>query len=211
MKKGMEIVTIGNNEDHLLKVIEKIKKDSVSNILYLNCICGFKIDNKSINYNLFDSCFYSEDCNLLILFSKGAISSERIEEILSSNNVPFTVIRFSFNSEYYDYERKYSKLVFVNNEKKLINMLSSMQGRVTYYPDKEATLSLSYPNDEPNWEYKERNFEVVRINCRGIIEIGDRKFLIVDSIDNDLNEKKIESLLKKISINYTVNKEVKKK
>lgn len=196
MKSNLDVWAIQSNKDETRVALEKVKKDSLGNILYLNCWCDFTIGNRTIKNRLFDSCFYSEDSDTVILFAKGKITEEEIENYLEEANVKYTIIRFSEpNEDYYRDDENFPE-VWIAREKSVLrdavdDSVSKGDLNCVYYPNIESNLSLNYraTTDEM--------FEIEGRTCKGLVVFKDKIVLLVNQRDrrNVVRESSVTKLL----------------
>lgn len=196
MKSNLDVWAIQNDKEVTKKALEKVKKDSLGNILYLNCWCDFTIGNKPMQNRLFDACFYSEESDTVVLFAKGKISEEEIEKYLEEANIKYTTIRFKEpNGNYYKYDSTLPEICFVREKKELRNLIDETieKGELdcVYYPNMESNLSLNYiaTTDE--------QFEVEGRACKGMVVLKDKLILLVNQRDkrNVVKESSVTKLL----------------
>lgn len=196
MKSNLDVWAVQSDKDETRVALERVNKESLGNILYLNCWCDFTIGSKTIKNRLFDSCFYSEDSDTVILFAKGKITEEEIENYLEEANIKYTIVRFREpNEDYYRDDESFPE-VWIAREKYVLrdaidDSVAKGDLECVYYPNVESNLSLSYraTTDEL--------FEVEGRACKGLVVFKDKIVLLVNQKDkrNVVRESSVTKLL----------------
>ena len=207
MKSNLDVWAIQKDKDETRMALKNIKKDAAGNILYLNCWCDFYIGNKNIKSKLFDSCFYSEESDTLILFSKGQISEEEIENYLEEFSIEYTIVRFKKTSEKkYAVNDWFPEVWFAREEyvlrEAIDDSLSKCIEDCTYFPNKEAGVSLSYRDEF------DVNHEIEGRFCKGVLNFDDKIVLLISQDDKrNLKRETVEKILKEKDIDCIVKEE----
>jgi len=211
MKSNLDVWAIQKDKEETRIALKNVKKDSTGNILYLNCWCKFRIGDKSIKSRLFDSCFYSEESDTLILFSKGQISEEEIENYLKEFGIEYTIIRFrnTITGEYTASEW-FPDVWFAREEYVLRDAIDDSLSKYVedciYFPNKEASLSLSYRDENDEDQEIEGRF------CKGVLNFDDKIVLLISQDDKrNLTRPTVERILKEKEIAYILKEEKFKK
>ena len=201
MKSDLDVWAIQNYKDETIKALKNVKKDSKGNILYLNCICKFKIGERKIENRTFDACFYSEESDTVILFARGRITEQEIEKYLQDANVEYTTIRFIENKKEYEDDRDFPEIWFARDRYVLEDAINdSLKKRINcceYIPNIESFVSLFYrDNDGEKHEIEGRLLKGMLIfNDKVIFPIKQRDY-------RNMNEDQIRKVLDKKGIKY---------
>ncbi len=207
MKSNLDVWAIQKDKDETRIALKNVKKDSCGNILYLNCWCDFYIADKVIKGRLFDSFFYSEDSDTLILFSKGQISEEEIENYLKEFGIEYTVVRFKTpTTKEYVGNDWFPDIWFAREEyvlrEAIDDSLSKCIEDCTYFPNKEAGVSLSYRDEF------DVNHEIEGRFCKGVLNFDDKIVLLISQDDKrNLKRETVEKILKEKDIACIVKEE----
>lgn len=198
MKSNLDVYAIQYYKEETKTALSKVKKDSPGNILYLNCTCHFTIGGTIITSRIFDSCFYSEESDILILFAKGKISQDEIEKYLNDMGVSYTTIRF--NRKETDFrDGDVLKEIWFARDKDVLE--EAMQDSITknnlhcyYYPEEVSKLSIGYNSSDDTGKY----FQIDGRVCKGTIILKDKIILLVNQNDKrNLKKDTVMSMLTK--------------
>ena len=207
MNSNLDVYAIQENKYETLLALSKVKKDSLGNILYLNCTCYFSIGDTEITSRIFDSCFYSEESDVLILFAKGKITINEIEDFLKRMNVNYTTI--AFNRKETDFvDRNTLKEIWFARDKEVLeeaitDSIVKDNGHCFYYPEEVSRLSIGYNSSDDASKY----FQIDGRVCKGTIVFKDKIVLVVNQNDKrNLNKDAVMAMLKK-RVKVTVVKE----
>lgn len=194
MKSDLDVYAIQYNKDATLIALKKVKKDSLGNILYLNCRSTFKINGENVKGRNFNACFYSEDSDLVIFFAKGKISEEEIVNYLEQEDVKYTTIRFEEDDRKYQDDENVPEIWFVRDkyvlDEALQESVENGDMQCVYYPTIKSTLQIGF-----NINDKER-CEVEGRSCRGLLLFKDKIVLFVDQ--RDYRNMKYKDVIKKL-------------
>ena len=198
MNSNLDVYAIQYYKDETKTALSKVKKDSPGNILYLNCTCHFTIGGTVITSRIFDSCFYSEESDILILFAKGKISQDEIEKYLNDMGVSYTTISFNRKETDFVDGDVLKEIWFARDKEVLIEaMEDSIKKRhlsCSYYPGEVSKLSIGYNSSHDPEEY----FEIDGRFCKGTIVFKDKMVLLVNQKDKrNLTKEEVLPLLSK--------------
>ena len=130
-----------------------MKKDSVTNVLYLDCKSLLKNNEADIARNIFNMCFISEESNILVLFDSKSLKRSEIEHILNQNKVKSVIVDFhAFREEedisYEKNEEYKQEYHFARNTDQLLDCLrdSFRKGLAscTYDPEVKLASEVGY-------------------------------------------------------------------
>lgn len=93
-RSNLNVWAIQNNKEEIYKALKYVKKDSKDNVLFLNCRSKLEVEGKEIVNKKFDSYFYSEEGDTLILFQKGKIDGLEIQKILNDAGIEYSIVSF---------------------------------------------------------------------------------------------------------------------
>lgn len=93
-RSNLNVWAIQSNKEEIYKALKYVKKDSVDNILFLNCRSKLEIEGKEIVNKKFDSYFFSEEGDTLILFQKGTMDGLEIQKCLNEAGVKYSIVSF---------------------------------------------------------------------------------------------------------------------
>lgn len=195
MKSNLDVWAIQGDKEEMNAAFQNVEKESLGNILYLNCICSFKMDNKKIQSRKFDSCFYSEESDIVILFAKGMVSEEEIETYLNENNIKYTTIRFTEDNIPFENDDKFPELWFAREKCVLLDAINDSlkkgNNRCLYNSEVESNLSLCYRDKfGDKWEIEGRF-------CKGCLYFKDKMVLLINQADfRNLKENDVMKILK---------------
>lgn len=206
MEKDFNTWAIQYNKEDINKALKNVAKNSESNILYLNCRCKFKIGNVRVRNRTFDSCFFSEESGVVVLFARGVVSEEEIEKYLNENKVKYTVVRFKEleNKEYKD-DETFPEVVFVK-EKYILKAILSKSVRngekeCAYFPKESSTLYLNYIGNDGERYAVQGNIS------EGLIVLKNKLVLLPNNPKfHDLGELEVRDLLQQTGIAIKENK-----
>lgn len=212
MKSNLDVWAIQGDKEETRIALERVEKDSLGNILYLNCWCNFNIGNKVIQNRLFDACFYSEESDTVIFFAKQKISEEEIVKYLKEFGIRYTIIRFEElrSSEDYRDDEDFPEIWFAREKKVLKDGIDDSLAKgintCIYYPDIESSVELGYRTTDDEACEVEGRF------CKGAVVFDDKIVLLINQgqINNVQREKAVEQLLRKKGIRYEIIKEAKR-
>lgn len=208
MDSNLNIYVIDlNNSDDFEKIVQRVKKDSVTNILYLDCKSLLKTKNSGIANNLFENLFLSEDSGIAVLFTKGSMTRKEIETILNKNKIENVVVDFHYfkedqetdNTKEKNHKQEYR---FARDQNHLLSALkdSFRKGFSTcsYVPEMELEVSIGYKDiDEIYHELLNQSF------VKGIITLKDKEiFLIKRDGNKKLDQEAVETILKRNFVTY---------
>lgn len=201
MKSDLDVWAIQKHKDEMFTALKNIKKNSLGNILYLNCHCKFKIGDKKITNRTFDACFYSEDSDVVILFARRMVSEEEIVKCLEKENIKYTTIRFSRHDDELDYisDESIPDIWFVREkcvlEEAIEDCINKGDIECEYFPDIKSSLHLNYlANDGESYEFEGRI-------CEGLLLFEEKMVIFVSQRDpRNLKEKEINEILKEKGI-----------
>lgn len=200
MKSDLDVWAIQKYKEETLTALGNVKKDSLGNILYLNCHCKFKIGDKKITNRTFDSCFYSEESDTVILFARGLISEEDIVEYLENQGVKYTTIRFiEPEDKSYEDDSSFPEIWFVREkyvlEDAIDDSISKGETKCMYFPEMPASLRLNYIADDM------QKYEIEGRLCTGVLVFKEKIVLFVSQRDpRNMKEKDIRKVLKEKGI-----------
>jgi len=211
MKSNLDVWAIQSNKDETREALRKVDKDYEGNILYLNCLCSFKIGKERITDKVFDACFYSEESDVVILFAKDMISEEEIEQYLKEFDIKYTIIRFTKIGNSIS-KNKMSEVWFAREkcvlEDAIIDSINKDINVCDYYPDMQSKIILGYLTRKNNFCEIEGRF------CEGVIVFKDKIILLVNQRDpRNLSQFEVRNILDGKGIKYKIktNKVVKRK
>lgn len=177
---NLDIWAIQREKEEINAALENVAS-SKNNILFRNCLCTFKIEETDINI-LFDTMFFAEDSDTLILLMRGgALSSEELIRELTKRDIFYNEVNFDDND--FSYEPDYNaKAIWFAREKYVLEDAlkdSKEKGinQCNYYPNVEANLSM---------EYLTLTFDKEKVDGRdfkGLIELDDKLILLVNQND----------------------------
>jgi len=190
---------IQKDEEKLKMALKTIKKNSINNYFYTNCISHFNFDEVNMSSKNFNTFFYSEDTNTCIVFMKDSIDEVnytknylyekgiQYHEISLKNEHEDVVNRFPHSL--HDYEKNSKEIWVINNEKELISLLENEKRRkkITYYPLIDSNIMLNYSCNEDN------EYEIKKFLFNGIILTDNRIILITR---NNKNQEIMNNLIK---------------
>ena len=207
MKSNLDVWAIQKDKEETKTALKNVKKDSNGNILYLNCWCKFYIGEKAIKGRLFDACFYSEESDTLIIFSKGQINEEEIKNYLEESKIQYTTVRFKGQSKEYIGNDWFPEVWFAREEYVLRDAIEDSLSKCvedcTYFPNREAGFSLSYRDELDSDHEIEGRF------CKGILNFDDKIVLLISQDDKrNLKRETVEKILKEKEIAYIVKDEI---
>ncbi len=210
MRSKLDIWAVQKYKEATKEALKRIKKDSLGNILYLNCGCDLKIGDKKIKNRTFNACFYSEESDTIIFFARGKISEQEIINYLDEENIKFTIIRFIEDKEEYQDKDEFPEIWFARDEDVLIealeDSLSKGENKCVYYPQKEADMSLTYRDKH------ERKHELDGRMARGVIYFKEKIILLIEQETNrTFPLKKVTNIMNKKGIVPKVVHDQKKK
>ena len=181
MNSNLDVWAIQNNKDEISNALKCVKKDSLGNILYLNCVCRLKIGDTVVKNRKFDSCFYSEESDVIIFFAKGKITKEEIEQYLSDYNIHYTTISFLEDSKEFEDDVGEIELWFAREkyvlEEAIEDSLKKKIDMCLYYPGEKSLIYLGYKNSE------DRFIPIDGRVCEGTIVFKDKLVLLVSQND----------------------------
>lgn len=200
MKSDLDVWAVQKDKDETKTALKNVKKDSLGNILYLNCHCKFKIGDKKIENRTFDACFYSEESDAVILFARGKISEEEIKKYLEEAGVKYTTIRFieSEDKSYVD-DESFPDIWFAREryvlEDALDDSINKGEKECMYFPEMPASLRLNYIADDME------KYEIEGRLCTGLLVFKEKIVLFISQRDpRNLKEKEIRQILKEKGI-----------
>lgn len=183
MKSNLDVYAIQSDKEETKIALEKVKKDSLGNILYLNCRCRFKIGNEYVKSRIFDSCFYSEDSDIVIFFAKGKITQDEIEQYLNEMNIKYTIVSFDLKNNPFQDKDLLSEIWFAREKYVLEDAIDDSISRgikkCFYYPNEISEISLGYKTNGEIRHYCEIEGRL----CRGTIVFEDKIVLLVSQGD----------------------------
>ena len=145
----LDIWAIQNYPEEIHNALENVK-DSPTNMLFTNCLSYLRLGNRLVQVH-FDTAFYSEDSDTLILLMQdGELTSDKFKELLKDRKIGYHEINFQ------DRKRKHQKptkeLWFAREEYVLNDALQDSKGKgidtCDYYPAVEGKLELRYAIDD---------------------------------------------------------------
>jgi len=195
MNSNLDVFAIQNNKEEIFNAIKNVNKESNGNILYVNCICRLKIGDVKIKNRRFDSCFYSEDSDVIIFFARDKISREEIEKILGDNGIKYTVISFIPHIDDFEDTAGDMDIVFARDKLALENAIDdSLKKKIDmclYYPKEKSFMYMGYRNK------KNRFVEIDGRVCQGTIVFKDKLVLLISQKDpRNLNSNDALKILK---------------
>lgn len=196
MKNNLNVYACIENLEDLKAAFEHVDINSPDNILYLDCSSTFKIGNRSVENVAFDGCFYSENNNIIILFTKGNLKHKDIRTFLEKANIKHTVIRFKNNSgKKIDYS-KIDRIWFAKDELGLTTAIdNSMKKGIKeceFNSQQESSLSLEYYSDDEEPVI----YPIDGILCKGIVALEDKIVLLTNQEDkNELSQEEVIRIL----------------
>lgn len=178
MEKNLDIWAIQNIPTELDLAINNIKQDSKYNILYCNCACNFTVGNTFLTSKNFDTMFYSEDSDMLILLQKeGIVSSKDLKEKLSARGIQYTNFDLGNLSDTTLLETVNKEIWFARDKSTLLEALQDSKekgiNRTIYYPNVQSSIQMGYID---------ANCELVELEGRcmqGVIDLEDKMILII--------------------------------
>lgn len=178
MEKNLDIWAIQNIPTELDLAINNIKQDSKYNILYCNCACNFTVGNTFLTSKNFDTMFYSEDSDMIILLQKeGIVSSKDLKEKLSARGIQYTNFDLGNLSDTTLLETVNKEIWFARDKSTLLEALQDSKekgiNRTIYYPNVQSSIQMGYID---------ANCELVELEGRcmqGVIDLEDKMILII--------------------------------
>ena len=195
MKSNLDVWAVQSDKEETRTALKNVKKNSLGNILYLNCHCFFNIGNKKILHKDFDSCFYSEESDTVIFFERDRITRKEIENYLIEANIKYTTITFQDKEGSYEPSNKLPDIWFVREKYVLEDAIRDSKSKgikeCIYSPSKDSKLSLGYRTmDGVEYEIEGRIF-------KGMLVFEDKMVLLVHQNDlRNLNEEQVSKILK---------------
>lgn len=197
MKNNLSVYACIDNLEDLQEAFEHVDVNSPDNILYLDCSSTFKIGNRSVENIVFDGCFYSENNNIVILFTKGKIKHKDIRTFLENAKIQHTVVRFKHKNKAKLDPNKLDRIWFAQDQEGLVsaidNSLKKGFNECEFSPEQESSLSIEYfsDDDEP------QTYPIEGMFCKGTITLEDKIVLLTNPDDeNNLTQEEVVEILK---------------
>lgn len=200
---NLDIWAIQNDKEEFHDALKNVTS-SRNNILFRNCLCTFKIEETDINV-LFDTMFYSEDSDVLILLKQnGALSSYELIEELDKRNIFYNQVIFEDNDFTNDIDYNVKPIWFAREKYVLNDALKDSKengfNKCVYYPNVTGNLSM---------EYLTKTIEREKVDGRdfkGLIELEDKLILLVNQNDKrNLDMRGVFQVTQNIGIMTNVN------
>ena len=177
---NLDIWAIQNVKEEINDALENVTSSS-TNILFRNCLCTFKIEETDINV-LFDTMFYAEDSDTLILLMRGgALSSAELIAELDKRNIFYNEVKFDDNDFTYEADYNAKQIWFAREKYVLDDALKDSKengfNKCVYYPNVTGNLSM---------EYLTSTFDTEKVDGRdfkGLLELEDKLILLVNQND----------------------------
>ena len=176
-KSNLDIWAIEKDKDEIFLALENIK-DSDTNILFNNCMTRVKLGSKRLKI-AFDTVFYSEDSDTLILLMKnGPLSVDEFKTILDNKDISYNEVCF------YPLDlRKRStseKEIWFAREKYVLEdaLKDSLEKGIAscrYYPTLTGNMDFSYFISRTRM----KSFDSQHI--KGVIEFEDKIVLFISN------------------------------
>lgn len=200
---NLDIWAIQGVKEEINDALENVTSSS-TNILFRNCLCTFKIEETDINV-LFDTMFYAEDSDTLILLMRGgALSSEELISELDKRNIFYNEVNFDDND--FTYEADYnSKAIWFAREKYVLDdaLKDSKENgfnKCVYYPNVTGNLSMEYLTSTLDTE------KVDGRDFKGLLELEDKLILLVNQNDKrNLDMRGVFQVTESVGIMTNVN------
>ena len=203
-------VIIVQSKSELEKAIEKLKKYSNNNILYMNCESKLKIGDV-LSGKKFNACLRSEDSDTIIFFQAGKIEYEEIEKQLQKADIQYSNIVFQ-NEELENYKlEENEKEVWlarddISFKEAIDDSLSIGNNECVYITDQESNLTIAYKGSEGIRYPFEGRF------CRGTIIFEDKIILLIkQGYEKNLSKINVLGILKNRDIKVRIKKQGKEK
>lgn len=177
---NLDIWAIQDNKDEIYQALDHIT-NSQNNILFRNCICNFRIEDININV-LFDTMFYCEDTDTLILIMRGgALSTKELESELRKRKIFYHQVVFNDNDFTYEPEKNIKPIWFAREKYVLVDAFQDSKDKgnsqCNYYPNVKGDLSMEYLTSTfTNEKIDGRDF-------KGLIETEDKLILLINQND----------------------------
>ncbi len=182
--KDLDIYAIQGDRRDLETVLSNVKVVSDSNILFTNVQCHFTVNNKKINVLNFDTMFYSEaNDSLILLLKNGAVSVDEFIQALINRNIPFTEVTLkSFVNN--DNEGTVPETWIARDMEVLrlaLNDTIVKKGPryAEYYPDLISKLQFEYGYEQGYDDVLNRHLD--GRNFKGVLQLPDKLVLLVNS------------------------------
>lgn len=175
IKSNLDIWAIEYNKEEINIVLQNIK-NSNTNILFNNCMSRIKLGSRRLKI-AFDTVFYSEESDILILLMKnGPLSSTDFKLLLDNKGIIYNEVNFypldlrkRNNTE---------KTIWFAREKYVLEdaIKDSKEKKIDscrYYPYLSGNMDFSYFIDRTHM----KSFDSQHI--RGVVELDDKIVLII--------------------------------
>lgn len=200
---NLDIWAIQNVKEEINDALENVTSSS-TNILFRNCLCTFKIEETDINV-LFDTMFYAEDSDTLILLMRGgALSSAELIAELDKRNIFYNEVKFDDNDFTYEADHNAKQIWFAREKYVLDDALKDSKengfNKCVYYPNVTGNLTMEYLTSTLNTE------KVDGRDFKGLLELEDKLILLVNQNDKrNLDMRGVFQVTESVGIMTNVN------
>ncbi len=205
MEKNLDIWAIQNIPTELDLAINNIKPDSKYNILYCNCACNFTVGNTFLTSKSFDTMFYSEDSDMIILLQKeGVATSTDLKEKLASRGINYISFDLEKLEDTSSQENIDKEIWFIRDKDTLLEALHDSKSKgidiTTYYPNVQSGIQIGYIDS---------NYELIELDGRcmqGVLDLEDKMILLIPSKEKyGIKEEDVYYILGKTPMKTVVN------
>lgn len=190
--RGLEVCAIQYSDDKSKKnyfekldsVLSRLDKDCYFKadsdiVMYSNVLSNLRIGKYISVPRFFDTCLYSVESNLLVMFMNGGvIDSDDIREYLDGRGIFYNEVVIASQEIEYRNNFLIPELCFVRDkfilEKQLIDSIDKGHIDCKYYPYLEGRLDLGYLTN-----YCEELINLDARNIKGLIQFDDKILLLI--------------------------------
>lgn len=181
MRSNLDVYAIQNDKEETRIALSGVKRDSLGNILYTNCVCRFKIGDTIVKNIRYDMCFYSEESDVIVFFAKGKISQEEVEAYLDELDIKYTTISFLEDNTPVEDDDGELEIWFAREAYVLEDAIdASLEKKLDmclYYPGEKSTLYVGYKTSEGKFVSIDGRI------CQGTIVFKDKLVLLISQKD----------------------------
>ena len=178
-RSNLDIWAIQEDPEEINPAVEGVESSS-TNLLFGNCISYLRLGRKKINVQ-FNTAFYSEDSDRLILLMKdGAISEEQLKEALDQRGIFYNEVYLLRHDKKSQSDIK--TLWFAREVDVLDSALKDSRKKgidtCDYYPEVKGRFELRYVVDEDSVD------ELDSQKIRGVVVLDDKLVLMINNGEN---------------------------
>lgn len=175
IKSNLDIWAIQHDPEEVHTALENVK-DSDTNILFKNCMSRVKIGSKRLKVS-FDTIFYSEDSDVLILLMKnGDISAEQFQDLLDKKDIKYHEVEF-YPLDLRKRKNDEKEIWFAREKYVLEDAIKGSKEKgidsCRYYPKLSGNMDFSYFIDSCHM----KSFDSQHIT--GVVEFEDKLVLFI--------------------------------